>query len=330
MDGHSSEPAASERVDTSTPHPARRYDYLLGGKDNFEADRQAADEIVARRPTARLSVWENRWFLHRAVRFMAAQGCGSSWTSAPGIPTSPNTHEIAQQIDPAARVVYVDNDPLVLTHDPALLTGSPRGRTAYLEADLRQPQTILNDPQLPETLDLARPVGLLLIAVLHFIRDDDDPRAILGTLVESLAPGGFVVASHATPEYMPRSSWPPCARSWSRSGPNGRAPSSRPSSTAPTSNRSSPVQSVSRWWAEDAPDPRPAVEEVACNGIVLRLTNHERARRGVAAGRRPEFDTPRGVGLWSGGGYARQAGGRMRGDGGRGLAGVCLLLAVVG
>ena len=90
------------------------------------------------------------------------------------------------------------------------------------------------------------------------------------------------------------------------------------------------VQSVSRWWAEEAPDPRPAVEEVACNGIVLRLTNHERARRGVAAGRRPEFDTPRGVGLWSGGGYARQAGGRMRGDGGRGLAGVCLLLAVVG
>jgi hypothetical protein len=272
VDGHSSEAAASERVDPTTPHPARRYDYLLGGKDNFEADRQAADEIVARHPSARLSVWENRWFLHRAVRFMAGQGVRQFLDIGTGIPTSPNTHEIAQQIDPAARIVYVDNDPLVLTHARALLTGDPQGKTAYLEADLRQPQKILDEPELLDTLDLSQPVGLLLIAVLHFIRDDDDPRAILGTLVESLAPGSFVVASHATPEYMPaeqaaalravmESQWA------DRPGPELAALFDRPDLELVEPG----VQSVSRWWADAAPDPRPAVEDVACNGIVLRV-----------------------------------------------------------
>jgi hypothetical protein len=111
-------------LDTGSPHPARRYDYLLGGTDNFAADREARDEIVSRHPTARLSVWENRWFLHRAVRFMTARGVRQFLDIGSGIPTSPNTHEIAQESDPTARVVYVDNDPLVLVHARALLTGA--------------------------------------------------------------------------------------------------------------------------------------------------------------------------------------------------------------
>jgi predicted O-methyltransferase YrrM len=272
MDDQGSEAAGSERVDTSVPHPARRYDYLLGGKDNFEADRRAADEIVARHPTARLSVWENRWFLHRAVRFMAAHGVRQFLDIGTGIPTSPNTHEIAQQIDPAARVVYVDNDPLVLTHARALLTSDPRGRTAYLEADLREPRKILEDRQLLDTIDLSQPVGLLLIAVLHFIRDDDDPRAILGTLVDSLAPGSFVVASNATPEYMPEEQLVALRAvmesQWAdRRGTEFAALFDRPDLEPVEPG----VQSVSRWWAEDAPDPRPAVEDVACNGLVLRV-----------------------------------------------------------
>jgi hypothetical protein len=259
--------------DRGTPHPARRYDYLLGGRANFAVDRAAADEIVARHPTARLSVWENRWFLHRAVRFVAAQGVRQFLDIGSGIPTSPNTHEIAQQADPTARVVYADNDPLVTVHAQALLAGDPRGRTTYLEADLREPRKILDDPALVGTLDLAEPVGLLLIAVLHFIRDDDRPREILGTLVDALAPGSLIVASHATPEYMPpeqaaalravmESQWA------DRPGPELAALFDHPrlEPVAPG------VQSVSRWWGDEAPDPRPAVEDVDSNGIVLSVT----------------------------------------------------------
>jgi hypothetical protein len=269
---HDSPGPALSRVDTTTPHPARRYDYLLGGQANYAADRAAADEIVARHPTARLSVWENRWFLHRAVRFLAARGIRQFLDIGTGIPTSPNTDEIAQQADPTSRVVYVDNDPLVLVHARALLSGDARGRTAYLEADLRDPRKILEDPQLRETLDLSRPTGLLLIAVLHFIRDPDQPREILGMLIDALAPGSYLVASHATPEYMPpeqaaalravmESQWA------DRSGAELAALFDHPrlEPVAPG------VQSVSRWWTEDAPDPRLPVEDVASNGIVLRV-----------------------------------------------------------
>jgi hypothetical protein len=263
----------SSRIDTSVPHPARRYDYLLGGKDNFAADRAAADEIVKRHPTARLSVRENRWFLHRAVRWLAGQGIGQFLDIGTGIPTSPNTHEIAQRSDPAARVVYVDNDPLVLAHARALLGGDPRGRTAYLEADLREPRAILDDPQLRETLDLGRPVGLLLIAVLHFVRDDDHPRKIIRTLVDELPDGSHVVASHATGEYMPperlaalrgvmESQWA------DRTGTELAALFDLPGLVPVAPG----VRSVARWWAGEAPEPRPPVEEVASNGIVLRVT----------------------------------------------------------
>ncbi len=260
------------RIDTSVAHPARRYDYLLGGKDNFEADRQSAHEIEKRHPTARLSAQENRFFLHRAVRFMAGQGIRQFLDIGTGIPTSPNTHELAQQADPSARIVYVDNDPLVLVHARALLTGTAAGRTTYIEADLRDPQQILGDRELRSTLDLEEPVGLLLIAVLHFIRDDDDPVALLNKLIDALPSGSFVAASHATPEYMPAEQVAALRavmeRQWrDRTGAELRALFNRPDLELVGPG----VQSVARWWADDAPQPRPAVESVASNGLVARV-----------------------------------------------------------
>lgn len=190
-------------VDTTVAHSARRYDYWLGGKDNFEADRKSADEVEARMPTVRLAVQENRWFLHRVVKFLAEQGVRQFLDIGTGIPTSPNTHEVAHRVSPSARVVYADNDPIVLVHARALLTSHPEGKTAYLDADLREPDKILAHPELRATLDLGEPVGLLLIAILHFIRDAENPRQIIDTLVDALPDGSWVVATHGTFEYMP-------------------------------------------------------------------------------------------------------------------------------
>ncbi|GAA2912424.1 hypothetical protein Acy02nite_90250 [Actinoplanes cyaneus] len=262
------------RIDTSVAHPARRYDYLLGGKDNFEADRQSAHEIEKRHPTARLSAQENRFFMHRAVRFMTGRGIRQFLDIGTGIPTSPNTHEIAQESDPSARIVYVDNDPLVLVHARALLTGTEAGRTTYIEADLRDPRQILSDQELKNTLDLGEPVGLLLIAVLHFIRDDDDPVAILNTLIDALPSGSYLAASNATPEYMPAEQVAALRavmeRQWrDRTGPELRALFDRPDVELVAPG----VQSVARWWEQDAPQPRPAVESVAANGLVARIVH---------------------------------------------------------
>jgi S-adenosyl methyltransferase len=267
-----SQQSGSDRFDTSVAHPARRYDYLLGGKDNFEADRESAKRIEEQMPTIRLTAQENRMFLHRAVRFMTRQGIRQFLDIGTGIPTSPNTHQIAQEIDPAARIVYVDNDPLVLVHARALLTGDPRGRTAYIEADLREPHDILDDPHLSEMLDLKQPVGLLLIAVLHFIRDDDNPRQILRTLIDALPDGSFVAATHVTLEYMSPEQFAAvrataerqtAARSGTELAALFEHPRLRPVDPG--------VQSVSHWWPDEAPQPRPRVEDVACNGLLARL-----------------------------------------------------------
>ncbi|WP_436531341.1 SAM-dependent methyltransferase [Actinoplanes sp. HUAS TT8] len=260
------------RIDTSVAHPARRYDYLLGGKDNFEADRQSAHEIEKRHPTARLSALENRFFMHRAVRYMTGQGIRQFLDIGTGIPTSPNTHELAQAADPTARIVYVDNDPLVLVHARALLTGTEQGRTTYIEADLRDPRQILDDQEFRATLDLGEPVGLMLISVLHFIRDDDNPVAILNTLIDALPPGSLIAASQATPEHMPAeqiaSLRAVMERQWrDRTGPELRALFDRPDVRLVEPG----VQSVARWWAEDAPQPRPAIESIAANGLVARI-----------------------------------------------------------
>ncbi|MFI1989743.1 SAM-dependent methyltransferase [Actinoplanes sp. NPDC020271] len=263
--------ARAAAIDPTVPHPARRYDYLLGGKDNFSADRESAHEIEAVMPTVRLAAMENRGFLQRAVRFLALQGIDQFLDVGTGIPTSPNTHEVAQAIRPDARIVYVDNDPIVLSHARALLTSVPEGKTAYIHADLRNPAGILNDPQLRSTLDLSRPVGLLLVAVLHFIREDEDPKGIVAELIDALPPGSWVVVSHSTFDYVPVEMLPKLE------APNrdGRFRARSRDELAALLNGldlvEPGIQSVSQWWAEQASQPRPAIEDVAIHGAIGRV-----------------------------------------------------------
>jgi trans-aconitate methyltransferase len=191
------------RLDTTRAHPARRYDYWLGGKDNFAADRESGDMVAAQFPGIRIAVIENRKFLRRAVHLLAEQGVRQFLDIGAGLPTADNVHQVAQRVRPDARIVYVDNDPLVLTHARALLSSDPLGRTAYLDADLVQPEAILGDPVLRDTLDLEQPVALMLVAVLHFLADNDQAYSVVNTLVDALAPGSFLVISHATHDLMP-------------------------------------------------------------------------------------------------------------------------------
>ncbi|WP_255355183.1 SAM-dependent methyltransferase [Pseudofrankia sp. DC12] len=187
---------------TDMPHSARMYDYFLGGKDNFPADREAAEQVLDEFPQARTVALSNRAFLRRATRFLAAEaGIRQFLDIGTGIPTSPNLHEVAQKIAPETRVVYVDNNPIVLAHARALLTSDPEGRTAYLDADLLDPATILNSEEVMGTLDLTRPVGLSLIAVLHFLPDDTDPYGLVVKLLDALAPGSYLTATHATADF---------------------------------------------------------------------------------------------------------------------------------
>jgi hypothetical protein len=189
-------------IDSSVAHPARRYNYWLGGKDNFAADRRSGDELEAMFPNVRKGALANRAFLQRATRFLAGEaGIRQFLDIGTGLPTADNTHQVAQQINPEARVVYVDNDPLVMAHARALLTSSPQGETAYLEADLNEPESILSDPLLARTLDLSRPVGLMLIAVLHFIPGRGRAQPIVDRLLAALPPGSYLVATNATSDF---------------------------------------------------------------------------------------------------------------------------------
>ena len=194
-------PSADLRPDV--PHPARMYDYYLGGKDNFPADREAAERALSANPEFRSTARANRGFLQRAVRHVAEQGVDQFLDIGTGIPTAGNTHEIAQQVDPQARVVYVDNDPIVLTHARALMAGMGRGRTDVLQADLRDPAGILAAAQVKELLDFGRPVALVLAAVLHFIPEEDKPYAIVDELLAALAPGSYLILSHGTADFIP-------------------------------------------------------------------------------------------------------------------------------
>ena len=190
------------KIDTTVAHPARRYNYWLGGKDNFAADRASGDQLEEMFPKVRLGALANRALLQRATRFLAAEaGIRQFLDIGTGLPTADNTHEVAQAVAPASRIVYVDNDPLVMVHARALLTSSPQGRTAYLEADLTDPEQILADPVLRETLDLSQPVGLMLIAVLHFVPGHGAAKPIVQRLLEALPPGSFLVATHATQDF---------------------------------------------------------------------------------------------------------------------------------
>jgi S-adenosyl methyltransferase len=191
-------------IDTSRPHPARMYDYFLGGKNHFAADRNTAETVLATAPTTRITARENRAFLGRAVRYLVAEaGVRQFLDIGTGLPTASNVHEVAQATDPTARVVYADNDPLVLAHARALLTSAPQGRTAYIQADLREPQAILESEAVRDVLDFTQPIALILVCVLHFVHDEFHPQAALATLLDALPSGSYLAASHATSEHLP-------------------------------------------------------------------------------------------------------------------------------
>jgi hypothetical protein len=192
------------RIDTTVAHPARRYNYWLGGKDHFAADRASGDAIEAAFPTARRAALANRAFMGRAITYLARNvGIRQFIDIGTGLPAPGNPHEVAQAVDPTCRVVYVDNDPIVLAHARALLNSAPEGATAYIEADLRDYGMILRHPTLQRVLDLSQPVGLLLVAVLHFFTESDEPAEIVSGLVDELAPGSYLIMSHGTADHSP-------------------------------------------------------------------------------------------------------------------------------
>jgi hypothetical protein len=197
-------PDEGEQVefDTSVAHIARVYDYWLGGKDNFEADRQAGEEALAAYPDLVSSVRANRAFLARGVRFLAAEaGIRQFLDIGTGIPSANNTHEVAQSAAPESRVVYVDNDPIVLAHARALLVGGPEGATDYLDADLRDTGKILEHAR--GLLDFSQPVAVMLVAVLHLIGPEDHPHGIVSQLMDAVPPGSYLLLSHVASDIEP-------------------------------------------------------------------------------------------------------------------------------
>jgi O-methyltransferase involved in polyketide biosynthesis len=182
-------------LETESANPARVYDALLGGKDNYEADRRAAQELVGAKPDLPANVRANRQFLGRAVRCLATGERICQYLDiGTGLPTMDNTHEVAQRSRPDASVVYVDNDPLVLVHGRALLTSTPRGTVEFAEADLRDPAAIIG--LATQTLDLARPVAVMLLGILYLIEDAAGPYEIVSRLMAATAPGSYLVVSH--------------------------------------------------------------------------------------------------------------------------------------
>ncbi|MFC4147868.1 SAM-dependent methyltransferase [Micromonospora mangrovi] len=265
----------SDRIDTSVAHPARRYNYWLGGKDNFAADRESGDRMAELFPSIRISALENRRFLQRAVGHLAREaGIRQFLDVGTGIPTANNTHEVAQGIAPASRVVYVDNDPIVLAHARALLTSSAEGATAYIDADLRDPDKILSHPDLRRTLDLSQPVGLMLVAVLHFVPDADDPYAAVTRLLDALPAGSYLAASHATHDYLPPHLAQEAKASARGGGPHGiinlRSRDEFTRFFTGLELIEPGISSVAEWRAGTEPQPRPSVVEVSMYGGVAR------------------------------------------------------------
>jgi len=248
------------------------YDYYLGGKNHFAADRKVAEKLLASVPSGRTGARENRAFLGRAVRYLTAEaGVRQFLDIGTGLPTTNNVHEVAQEAAPSTRVVYVDNDPLVLAHARALLTSSPEGRTAYIQADLRDPAVILNDAATRDVLDFSQPVALMLVAVLHFMPDEFKPAAAIATLLDALPSGSYLVASHLTAEHDPAGS-AAGMRAYQAAGvPIQLRDSAEFAALAFTGLELVPpgVVLVSEWRPTGM-GPRPTAAEVNCYGAVAR------------------------------------------------------------
>ncbi len=261
------------QIDTSKPHAARVYDFFLGGKDNFAADREVARQALEVAPSMRTAVRENRAFLGRAVRYLVKEaGITQFLDLGSGLPGVGNVHEVAQAVQPAARVVYVDNDPIVLAHGRALLASTPEGKCAYLQADIHDPQYILRHPLTRDTLDFSRPVALILNAVLHFFPDKEEPGKIVQTILEALPSGSYVAASHGTAEYSPPRRVDGGVRAYQQGGmPVYMRDGSDFAELAFKGLILVPpgVVVVSEWRPERGSAPPPA-EEVGINGAVAR------------------------------------------------------------
>jgi hypothetical protein len=187
----------ADEIDSGTPHPARMYDYYLGGHDNYEVDRDAAERIIAVLPVIVEGARENRAFLHRAVHTLVADhGIRQIIDIGTGIPTSPNTHEVAQSAAENTRVVYVDNDPIVGVHAQGRLMGV--GQTTFVLGDVRTPESILDHPDVTALIDFTQPVAVLLVALLHFVTEAEDPGGIVARVRAALPAGSFIVITHAT------------------------------------------------------------------------------------------------------------------------------------
>lgn len=191
---------APSQIDTSRPHPARMYDYYLGGKDNYLVDREAAATVLQALPEVRDMARENRAFMQRAVRYLTGQaGIRQIIDIGTGIPAAGNVHEVARQAHPGVRVAYVDNDPIVHVHANALLTG--QGEAGIVLADLRDPVGILTHPRIRELIDFDEPVALMLVAIMHFISDEEGPGQIIAALRDALTSGSYLALSHGTADF---------------------------------------------------------------------------------------------------------------------------------
>ena len=260
-------------IDVSKPHSARIYDYLLGGKDNFAADRAVAQQAIAAWPGMRVAARENRAFVGRAVRYLVGEaGIDQFLDIGSGLPTASNVHEVAQAANPAARVVYADNDPIVLAHARALLASTPEGRCAYIPADLRNPEKILADPATRETLDFGPPIALFIVAILHFVPDEEEPRRLVRTLVDALPSGSYVVATHGTSEYHAQGTGDDVGRAYNRGGVSTADRDASEFGTLVFSGLElvrPGIVSTSEWRPESE-DLRPAPSEVGANAGVGR------------------------------------------------------------
>jgi S-adenosyl methyltransferase len=259
-----------DRFDTGTPHPARRYNYWLGGKDNFAADRESGDLLARSYPAARIAARANRAFLGRAVGYLTGEaGLRQFLDIGTGLPTAGNTHEVAQRIAPDARIVYVDNDPMVTAHARTLLTSTSAGETRYLEQDLREPRSILDSLDI---LDLSRPVGLMLVAVVHFLSSQDEARSIVAALVDALPSGSHLTMSCATTDFLT----PALKENWDESLRSGRS-DVHPRTRAEFSQFFDGLElvtpgivAVSEWRPDPAAAEHPAPVEASIFGAVAR------------------------------------------------------------
>ena len=187
-------------INTTVPHSARVWNYLLGGKENYEVDREAAQQFTTMFPQIVDIALADRAFLGRSVRYLAGErGIRQFLDIGTGLPTMDNTHEVAQRVAPESRIVYVDNDPLVLAHARALLNSTPAGVCDYIHADLREPSDIL--AKAAATLDFERPVAVMLLGIMHFVHDDEEARHIVRRFSDAVPPGSHVVLTHATLDF---------------------------------------------------------------------------------------------------------------------------------